>query len=607
MPVWVRIVLAVASIVLGAVIVVRPTTALDLLALLLGGGMVLTGILDAVEQAAPDPRSGRRTAPRTDTQPPADRPGALSRRWRFALAAGWVLLGLFVLVWPGLTVRAVAVITGVLLLLNGAAGLGSAFLHGRGWDARIADAAFGVTGIVFGVLALGWPDITLLVVAVVFGVWLIFRGVVDLLSALRKRRDERDPGPATARRRWGRTVIALVSVAAAVATAIVSAPLREGTTVIDEFYAAPRGAPHEPGRLVRAEPFTREVPPGAVGWRILYTTTGVDGGVRVASGLVVVPDGSKGEGPWPVIDWDHGTTGFARHCAPSLQQRPFWAGGLYPVKKVIAQGWAIVATDYLGLGTEGPHPYLFGRASATASLDAVRAARELPEANLGPSTVVWGHSQGGGAALWTGAIAADYAPQVWIRGVAAFAPASDPPALIDNVSDAQGGVIFASYAFAAYSDIYRDITYDRYIRPGLQPVMRAMSKRCLTDPDIALSVAAALATSIDPDLFASDPTSGPLGARLRESIAPATIGPPVFVGQGGADSIVPPATQDAYVQRLCEAGQRVDYRRYAGYEHAQIMETYSPMIEDVIAWTRARFAGDYSEGGEACTVTDVPR
>lgn len=587
MPAWVRIALSIASIVLGAVIVIRPTTALDVLALLLGGGMVLTGILSATGRV--DEGEGR---------------------WRGVLSIGWIVLGVFVLAWPGLTVRAVAIITGVLLLVNGAAGVGTALLKGRGWDDRIADAAFGVTGLIFGVLALVWPDITLLVVAVVFGGSLIIRGIVDLWGAWartrRRRREEKGaPEASVPKRRWGRAAIAIVSVTATVAFALLTAPLREGSTVVDDFYAAPRSIPHEPGRLIRAEPFTRDVPDKAVAWRILYTTTGVDGRVRAASGLVVVPEGAKPGERWPVIDWNHSTTGFAEHCAPSLQARPFWSAGLYPIKKVLTEGWAIVMTDYIGLGTAGPHPYLFGEASAYASLDAVRAAREIGEAQLSSSTVIWGHSQGGAAALWAGALARSYAPEVWVRAVAAFAPASDPTALVDHVGDVQGGLVFASYAFAAFSDIYPDITYPRYIRPGMQPVLKAMSERCLTDPSMALSVLAVLGTSADPDLFSTNPAYGPLGMRLRENSSPTSLGPPLFLGQGGSDSIVPQTMQDGYVKRVCADAQRLEYRRYAGYEHAQVMETYSPMVADAIAWTHARFEGESANA--ECSITDVPR
>ena len=132
-----------------------------------------------------------------------------------------------------------------------------------------------------------------------------------------------------------------------------------------------------------------------------------------------------------------------------------------------------------------------------------------------------------------------------------------------------------------------------------------MSQRCLTDPTIALSVIAVIGTSADPGIFATDPSYGPLGTRLRESVAPLEIGAPLFVGQGISDSIVPVRTQDAYVKRVCATGQRVDYRRYVGFEHAQVMENYSPMIADVIAWTKARFAGEYADLTQKCTTVDV--
>ena len=79
----------------------------------------------------------------------------------------------------------------------------------------------------------------------------------------------------------------------------------------------------------------------------------------------------------------------------------------------------------------------------------------------------------------------------------------------------------------------------------------------------------------------------------------------MFIGQGGNDSIVLPAMQDAVVESMCATGQRVDYRRYAGYEHAQVMETYSPMVADAIAWTRARFDGESANAD--CSITDTPR
>ncbi|KAA9089496.1 alpha/beta fold hydrolase [Microbacterium radiodurans] len=581
LPEGVRIAVAVVAVVLGVVIVIRPTTALDVLAWLLGGGMALTGLLELTG------RDGE-----------GERP-----RWRTVTGAAWLLGGAIVLLAPGLTVRVVAVVVGVLLLLGGILGVLSVFGRGRTLDARIADGAFGVSGVIFGALALFWPDITLLVVAVVFGARLIMSGVVDLWTRLRRRRDERAGGAETdgaPRRRWGRTVIAVASVALAVSTTIVTTPLREGSTVVDDFYAAPRDLPDEPGRLVRAEPFTGGIPASAEGWRILYTTTGVDGRVRVASAIVAVP--REGDGRWPVIDWSHGTTGFAEHCAPSLQPRGLWAGAFYMLPRAIKEGWAVVGTDYIGLGTEGPHPYLVGPPSAYASLDAVRAARELEEADLGARTVVWGHSQGGAAALWSGSLAREYSPDVWVQGVAALAPASDPAALVQGISSVTGGSIFASYAFRSFSEIYPEIDYRDYVRPGAETALRQMSERCLSDPTIVLSVAAALGMSRDPALFSRSPASGDLGARLRENTAPLRSTAPLLLAHGGADSVIPVASQAAFVDRMCAAGQDVDFRIYDGFEHAGVVERPSPLIDELFDWTRDRFAG--LPVAEGCTTTE---
>lgn len=570
LPTWLRAVLDILAVVLGAVLAVRPTTALDVLALLLGGGMILTGILQLVNDA-----------------------GSTSERanWRTALALAWLLGGAFVLLWPGLTVRAAAVLVGGVLLFAGTLGVVGAFRRGRSADERISDAAFGSSGLIFGATALAWPDITLLVTAVAFGAWLLVIGIAGLWTLIRARRDSSAGGRRSRARRWGRTVVAIGAVALAVTTALVTAPLSDTSTVVDEFYAAPRDTPDEPGRLIRAEPFTNQIPADATAWRILYTTTGVDGEVRVASGIVVVP--RKGEGPWPVVDWNHGTTGFAQHCAPSLLERPFWAGALFQLPQVIDAGWALVATDYIGLGTEGPHPYLIGPPSAYASLDAVRAAHELDDAHLSTSTVVWGHSQGGGAALWTGALARSYAPEIYLRGVAAIAPAAEPASLVAHLTGVIGGSIFTSYAFASYEAIYDDVSYREYIRPGAQVTVRAMSERCLSDPGILVSGVASIGLSTDPELFSTSPALGSLGRHLRENAPPPTVSAPLLVAQGGADGIVRPSTQQSLVTRFCAAGQLLDYRLYPGFGHTEIVELKSsPLREDLLEWTAARFAGE---------------
>jgi pimeloyl-ACP methyl ester carboxylesterase len=96
----------------------------------------------------------------------------------------------------------------------------------------------------------------------------------------------------------------------------------------------------------------------------------------------------------------------------------------------IQQGWAVAMTDYEGLGTPGPHPYLLGLSEARGILDVVRAARALyPQ--LSATCAIVGHSQGGQAALFAGHHR-DWTPELRVCGVGAIAPPSSIKALLLN-------------------------------------------------------------------------------------------------------------------------------------------------------------------------------
>lgn len=92
------------------------------------------------------------------------------------------------------------------------------------------------------------------------------------------------------------------------------------------------------------------------------------------------------------------------------------------------QGYAIVATDYAGLGTPGEHPYLDGRVEAHNVVDAVRAATaHYP--GLARKCVVVGQSQGAGAAVSTARYATTFGPDLDYRG----AVATGTPAYIEDI------------------------------------------------------------------------------------------------------------------------------------------------------------------------------
>ena len=168
-----------------------------------------------------------------------------------------------------------------------------------------------------------------------------------------------------------------------------------------------------PGALLRSEPYTKRDAGGARGWRILYATDAANHADSRQRPLSSRPR-KRPHAPRPVIAWAHGTTGIVPGCAPSVDRalrgrsphRPRHRGELRSTSR----------RDYPGLGTPGGHAYLVGEDAARAVLDAIRAARRLEGLALDNRAVVWGHSQGGNSALWTGIRADDYAPDVNIAG-----------------------------------------------------------------------------------------------------------------------------------------------------------------------------------------------
>ena len=361
----------------------------------------------------------------------------------------------------------------------------------------------------------------------------------------------------------------------------------------DAFYLPPDSSPQKPGVLLRREPFERKVPPGSIAWRILYSTLGMDGHPAVASAIVMMsrqaPEGSR-----PVIAYAHGTTGVMPGCAPSLLRNPF--ENVPALQELLRRGWIYLATDYVGQGVAGPHPYLIGEGEARSVLDAIRALRQMKDLRAGDQTVVWGHSQGGNAALWTGILAPSYAPEIPISGVAALSPATNLPALVDADQYTVVGRLLSSMILRAYSDVYRDVEFDAYARGWKRLVARDMSARCLAVPEALISVAESMVAGRT-IYNASSPISGPLGRRLAENTPDRPVSQPLLIAQGLTDDLVPPGIQSQFVSRLCGEGQSLEYRRYAGRNHVSVIAGDSPLSGDLLAWTQDRLSGIPPSGG----------
>ncbi len=572
-----RVLLLVGAIVvaLGVLIVSRPLTSLVLLGVYVGASAVAMGVVELV--------------------------GRPAGWWQRAVSAAWIVAGLAVLVWLGRSLELLPPVLAVLLVIGGLASVGRATGAGPA-SARILALAWGVAQIAFGLLSFTWPDVTVLVLAVVFGVRTVvfglgvfWRGVVGIRRP-RQRKEPFDAQRAVRRRviraRWaaaGRYALSLVLVATAAGGWWLNDWLDDGAPVVDAFYDPPAQVPSGHGRLIRSDAYLGRLPENGDVSRILYTTRDALDGPAVASALVIVPKDPPA-GPRPVIVWNHGTTGVAQGCAPSLRDASATKWSIPALEQALKAGWVVVASDFSGQGAPGAYPYLIGEGEARSSLDAVLATAELrTDLTLSPDTVVWGHSQGGHAALWTTAIAKDYAPGLDVLGTAVVAPVADPPALAEELLSGPPNAmlsVITSWVLVPYSDTYPDVRLDDYIAEGSRSIVLEMTQRCPSEPGVVVSVLAALGVSEDRPLYSADLTDGALGERLAENAMTAPLGTPMLVAWGADDEVIPPKLQRDYVAKLCAEGQDVRWATYAGYDHLRPILPRSRFLPVLYDWTK---------------------
>jgi acetyl esterase/lipase len=341
-----------------------------------------------------------------------------------------------------------------------------------------------------------------------------------------------------------------------------------------------------PGDLLASAPLTG-APLGAGASRILYSSVGERGEPIVVSGIVIVPSGPVPAGGRPIVAWAHPTTGIVPACAPSLTPQVF--RHIPGLQDMLAHGWVVVATDYPGLGTPGPHPYLVGASEARSVLDSVRAARVLPGTGAGERFAVWGHSQGGQAALFTGLMARHYAPELSLEGVAAAAPATDLLALLGDDFDSVGGRNLTAMTLWSWSRVY-GLPIDKLVLPAAMPAVDALAGECIESAfDIVRRMVSGRNLSHAFLKVADFSKLEPWHTMLAIN-SPGTLprDVPLFIAQGDADGLVRPAVTRAYVQRQCAAGGVVQLVMLPGVNHGFAARDGAAAAVD---WIADRFAG----------------
>ena len=360
----------------------------------------------------------------------------------------------------------------------------------------------------------------------------------------------------------------------------------------DAFYTPPSPLPAgAPGDVIRSRPSTFFLDPLRLAaapadvWQILYRSTTALGQPTAVSGTVLVPR-TPFAGPRPIVAYAPGTQGWGDQCAPSKEMAGGTFDEAFAVSNLLNRGWAVVVTDYPGLGTPGDETYGVGIPEGYAVLDSLRAASRLGAAGLDRSApvAIEGYSQGGGAADWAAQLQAAYAPELGLAGVAGGGTPANLQAVAANIN----GSLF--FAFLAGSAIGFNAAYPSLDLPALlTDEGRAALARLDTECQLTALVEFAGQRIEDFTVDHTNPISRPDWTAVVDSNNLGGIGPavPLLEYHGLFDEVIPYRVETTLHDQYCASGVRTRLSTYLT-GHALTQEVAQ---RDVVGWLGDRLAG----------------
>ncbi|HCV36000.1 MAG TPA: hypothetical protein DF783_03665, partial [Acidimicrobiaceae bacterium] len=350
------------------------------------------------------------------------------------------------------------------------------------------------------------------------------------------------------------------------------------TSTTSTTIVAPTTTAHPTGSLLSSEP----VDIGSIGeaWRVTYTSTSVAGEPIEVTGVIAAPD-TDAMTPRPVLSIAHGTTGLADQCAPSASFPDVF--DLAVLTPFLERGWVVVATDYEGLGGPGMHAYMVGESEARGVFDIVRAAQNIEGVGADGPLVVWGHSQGGHAAMHVSQRWQDLAPDLDLVGVAAGAPPSQVDLLSTFLqgSDFQGYILMAA---AGLATSYSELDLEAVINVDYHYLQDELENGCtghimdLVNPILFSDLLTV------PDIFNIPEWKTRLTENDTNQLPNQT---PVVILHGDQDEQIPVISSAFLFSQLCGMADHASLERlvYPGATHSSAIVEY---FDDLIVWLEAR-------------------
>jgi hypothetical protein len=375
----------------------------------------------------------------------------------------------------------------------------------------------------------------------------------------------------------GLTAATLLAAGMAFAQVRTAAPGKRRALALTKFYDTPHPLPSgKPGELIRSEPFEEyEIPLSVSAVRILYHSRSAAGEDVAASGVVLIPYEKKPPpGGWPIIAWAHGATGIARSCAPSLMRNL----GHGPFLSMYANlGYAVVATDYTGLGTDFRNAFVDSPSNATDVINSVSAARAaVPQ--LGARWIVMGEAEGSLAAV----AVAEKENQIrdpGYLGSIAISGLADAKELYGRSARGSSNVMLVSLAYGIKT-VYPQFQVTDMLTEKALALYQHIDEKCWeSGTNAELSRAETVKPGWEGNGFVRQ-------YFARNGLAQTRAYGPMMVISSDDDPAIPSATTAQAITRMCKQGDQIQWQRYPNLDRV-----IGDSVRDQIAWIEERFAG----------------
>jgi pimeloyl-ACP methyl ester carboxylesterase len=349
------------------------------------------------------------------------------------------------------------------------------------------------------------------------------------------------------------------------------------TLPLTKFYDTPTLLPKgKPGELIRFESsddYHLSYDVSTV--RILYHSRSPNGEDVAVSGVVLLPDGTPPAAGWPVIAWAHDFNGSARQCAPSLIKN-LKEGPL--LSMYASLGYAVVASDYAGLGTSFPHAALDLQSNALDVIYSIPAAHAaLPQ--LGSKWVAVGYSLGALVAVGVAEAESEIADPNYL-GAIAISGLARPQEIFERLAKGSDYSMLV-FLVQGIKTVYPQFRVEEMLTDKAIPLYQYISHSCE-----ARSGPQPAANEMLKPGWENNPYVNEFFTRNTLGRSPANG--PLLLLSGETDTDVPSALTATTVARLCQQKDRVLFVKYPGPNASAVLGN---SVSEQISWIRARFAG----------------